>query len=264
MSGASGIVVEGLRKVFHQTGTGQPVVAITRLDFEIARGEMVAIVGLTGCGKSTFLNLLIGLDRPTEGRITIDGKTPYGHFEHFRGKLATVFQQDRLLPWRTALDNARLGLELLDYDPREQVARATTWLTRVGLGGFLGAYPHELSGGMRQRVALARAFAIEPELLVADEAFGHLDEVTAAALRKSFLALARTEGKTTILVTHQLEEAIEMGDRVLVFAKPARLLADMRLGASSPGELPRLRSAIQRLIEANEPDAELGRSSALA
>jgi ABC-type sugar transport system ATPase subunit len=111
MSEVNGIAVEGLKKVFYQTGTGQPVVAIERLDFEIARGEMVAIVGLTGCGKSTFLNLLIGLDRPTEGRITIDGKTPYGDFAYFRGKLATVFQQDRLLPWRTALDNARLGLE---------------------------------------------------------------------------------------------------------------------------------------------------------
>lgn len=262
MSRANGIVVDGLRKVFYQTGTGQPVVAIERLDFDIARGEMVAIVGLTGCGKSTFLNLLIGLDRPTEGSITIDGKTPYGDFDYFRGKLATVFQQDRLLPWRTALDNARLGLELLDYDPRDQVERATKWLDRVGLAGFLGAYPHELSGGMRQRVALARAFTIEPELLVADEAFGHLDEVTAAALRKNFLELARAEGKTTVLVTHQLEEAIEMGGRILVFGKPARLLADIRSGESSAGELPRLRSAIQRVIQANEPEAALGRGDA--
>jgi NitT/TauT family transport system ATP-binding protein len=253
----TGIAVEKVRKVFYQAGTGQPVVAIESLDFEIARGEMVAIVGLTGCGKSTFLNLLIGLDRPTEGRITIDGRTPYGDFEYFRGKLATVFQQDRLLPWRTALDNARLGLELLDHDHREQVARATTWLERVGLRGFLGAYPHELSGGMRQRVALARAFAIEPDLLVADEAFGHLDEVTAAALRQSFVELARTAGKTTVLVTHQLEEAIEMGDRIVVFGRPAKLLADIRLRDTPAGDLPGLRSTIQRVIEANEVEPSL-------
>jgi NitT/TauT family transport system ATP-binding protein len=252
VDGADGILVENLRKVFYQTGTGEPVVAIERLDLHIRRGEMVAIVGQTGCGKSTFLNLLLGLDRPSEGRITIDGRTPYGDFQHFRGRLAAVFQQDRLLPWRTAVDNVRLGLELLGYDRAEQIARATSWLDRLGLERFLGAYPHELSGGMRQRVALARAFAIHPELLVADEAFGHLDEVTAAGLRQTFLELARTEGNTAVLVTHQLEEAIEMGDRVLVFGKPARLLEDIRLNEWPAGELPRLRAAIQRLIHANE------------
>ncbi len=260
MSGSDGIRVEGLRKIFYQTGTGQPVVAIERLDFHIARGEVVAIVGQTGCGKSTFLNLLIGLDQPTEGRIAVDGRTPYGDFEYFRGRLAAVFQQDRLLPWRSALDNCRIGLEILGYDPAEQGKRAETWLDRVGLTGFLSAYPHELSGGMRQRVALARAFAIQPELLVADEAFGHLDEVTAASLRKNFIELVQAQGNTAVLVTHQLEEAIEMGSRILVFGKPARLLADIRLKEWPAGELPRLRSVIQRLIHANEADRAVHQS----
>lgn len=257
MMGADGIVVEGVRKVFHQTGSGEAVVAIDRLDFRIAQGEMVAIVGQTGCGKSTFLNLLIGLDRPSQGRIAIDGRTPYDDFHHFRGHLAAVFQQDRLLPWRTALDNVRLGLELLGYDPAVQVERARAWLDRLGLGAFAGAFPHELSGGMRQRVALARAFAIRPGLLLADEAFGHLDEVTAASLRQTFVELARKEGNTAVLVTHQLEEAIELGDRILVFAKPARLLADIHLQRRPPAELPRLRASIQRMIHANEPDPDL-------
>ncbi len=257
VGGADGILVEGLRKVFYQTGTGEAVVAIDHLDFQIARGEVVAIVGETGCGKSTFLNLLIGLDRPTKGRIAIDGRTPYGEFQYFRGKLAAVFQQDRLLPWRTALDNVRLGLEVLGYDPPEQVDRARNWLDRVGLGGVLGAYPHELSGGMRQRAALARTFAIQPELLVADEAFGHLDEVTAASLRKNFMELIQAERNTAVLVTHQLEEAIEMGNRILVFGKPATLLADIRIKEWPPEELPGLRSAIQRLIHANEPDPDM-------
>lgn len=256
MSGENGIVVEGLRKVFRQTGTGQAVVAIERLDFAVERGEMVAIVGQTGCGKSTFLNLLIGLDRPSAGRIAIHGKTPYGDFGEFRGRLAAVFQQDRLLPWRTAIDNVRLGVEILGHPPAEQDRRARTWLERLGLERFMGAYPHELSGGMRQRVALARAFALEPEFLLADEAFGHLDEVTAAALRRTFLDLARTEGNTAILVTHQLEEAIEMGGRILVFGKPATLLADIRLKAESAEAVAQLRTTIQRMLERNQSDPE--------
>ncbi len=255
----SGIVVEGLRKVFQQAGTGQVVVAIERLDFRVAPGEMVAIVGQTGCGKSSFLNLLIGLDRPSEGRIAVDGLAPYEDFAAFRGRLAAVFQQDRLLPWGTALDNVRLGLELLGVPPEEQRRQARAWLERLGLERFAGAYPHELSGGMRQRVALARAFAVRPALLLADEAFGHLDEVTAAALRRTFRDLARTERSTAVFVTHQLEEAIEMGDRILVFGKPARLLADLRLRGRSPETLPGLRARIQHTIHCNEPDPELAR-----
>lgn len=254
MRGAGTIEVEGLRKVFHQTGTGEAVVAIERLDFVIRQGDMVAVVGQTGCGKSTFLNLLIGLDRPSEGRIAVGGRTPYDDFDHFRGVLAAVFQQDRLLPWRTAIDNVRLPLELLGRDTHEQVARARTWLERLGLARFEGAYPHELSGGMRQRVALARAFAIEPALLLADEAFGHLDEVTAAALRTTFIDLARTEGNTAILVTHQLEEAIEMAGRILVFGRPGKLLADIDLRAWPAGRVAGLRADIQRMLQSNEPD----------
>jgi NitT/TauT family transport system ATP-binding protein len=260
VSRALTIEVERLRKVFVQTGTGESVVAIDRLDFRIERGEMVAIVGQTGCGKSTFLNLLIGLDRPTAGRITIGGKAPYDDFDHFRGVLAAVFQQDRLLPWRTALDNVCLPLELLGRDRDERVRRARAWLGRLGLAGFEGAYPHELSGGMRQRVALARAFAIEPALLLADEAFGHLDEVTAAALRQTFVDLARSEGNTAVLVTHQLEEAIEIGGRILVFGRPGRLLADIDLTGAPAADGPRLRAAIQRMLQTNEPDPAVGAS----
>ena len=252
--GAGAIEVAGLRKVFRQTGTGEAVVAIERLDFEVAQGEMIAIVGQTGCGKSTFLNLLIGLDRPTEGRIAVGGRAPYDDFDHFRGVLAAVFQQDRLLPWRTAIDNVRLPLELLGRDAAEQVARARAWLERLGLARFERAYPHELSGGMRQRVALARAFVIEPTLLLADEAFGHLDEVTAAALRQTFVELARTGGTTAILVTHQLEEAIEMGGRILVFGRPGRLLADIDLRAWPAGKVTALRADIQRMLQDDAAD----------
>jgi NitT/TauT family transport system ATP-binding protein len=259
MKGAGAIEVTGLRKVFHQTGTGDAVVALERLDFRVEQGEMIAIVGQTGCGKSTFLNLLIGLDRPTEGRIAVGGRAPYDDFDHFRGILAAVFQQDRLLPWRTAIDNVRLPLELLGRQPDEQLGRARAWLERLGLGRFERAYPHELSGGMRQRVALARAFVIEPTLLLADEAFGHLDEVTAAALRQTFVELARTEGTTAVLVTHQLEEAIDMGGRVLVFGRPGRLLADIDVRGWPATAVAALRADIQRMLQDNTGDPRFPR-----
>jgi NitT/TauT family transport system ATP-binding protein len=254
------IEVQGLKKVYRQTTTGEAVLAIDELNFRIEPGEVVAIVGQTGCGKSTFFDILIGLETPSGGRIVIGGKTPYGNFDHFRGRVATVFQQDRLLPWRSALDNVCLGLEMLGLPEQEQKARALAWLKRLGLERFLNAYPHELSGGMRQRVAIARAFAVQPGILLADEAFGHLDEVTAAQLRETFLELVRDCKSTAVLITHQLEEAIAMGDRILVFGKPARLLADVRVRAWNGAEHVALREAIQQTLQTNTPDARLARA----
>lgn len=251
------IRVRALRKIFRQKGSGVAVVAIDRLDFTIRRGEIVAIVGKTGCGKSTFFNILIGLEHPTEGSIEVGGRTPYGHFDTFRGRIGIIFQQDRLLPWRTLLDNVTLGLEIMGLDPAEQRARAERWLQRLGLESFLRAFPSELSGGMRQRAALARAFAVNPEILLADEAFGHLDEVTARQIRGQFFDMVRAEHKTAILVTHQLEEAIETTDRLLVFGKPATLLADLRLSGWRSEELAAVRARIQTMLESNKPDPEL-------
>ncbi len=251
------IEVRQLRKVFRQTASGEPVVAIAALDLHIAPREVVAIVGQTGCGKSTFFDLMIGLEHPTSGSIVIGGRTPYGDFDHFRGEIATVFQQDRLLPWRSALDNVCLPLELLRIPEAEQHERATTWLERLGLGRFSAAYPHELSGGMRQRVAIARAFVVQPSILLADEAFGHLDEVTAAELRETFLALARERGSTAILITHQLEEAIAVGDRIVVLGKSAKLLADIHVEQWVKGDYPVLREAIQATLQNNERDLRL-------
>jgi len=253
MTTSIAVDVSNLSKSFRQTTSGQNVTAIGRLDFKIADGEIVAIVGQTGCGKSTFFDIMIGLDHPTEGMISIGGKTPYGDFDHFRGRIATVFQQDRLLPWRSCLENVKLPLELLGIPEKEQRARSLEWLERLGLSKFVDAYPHELSGGMRQRAAIARAFVLKPKILLADEAFGHLDEVTAAELRETFVKLARECGSTALLITHQLEEAITVGDRILVFARPARLLADIRVSDWPETEHGRLREAIQQTLQGQAP-----------
>jgi NitT/TauT family transport system ATP-binding protein len=133
------------------------------------------------------------------------------------------------------------------------------WLERLGLKNFVNAYPHELSGGMRQRVAIARAFVLQPDILLADEAFGHLDEVTAAELRETFLALARECGSTAILITHQLEEAIGVGDRIVVLGKSAKLLADIRVATWQKSEYAALREAIQSTLQGNQPDPRLAR-----
>jgi NitT/TauT family transport system ATP-binding protein len=262
VSVAPPIEVSHLSKSF-RTASGHEVLAIADLDLRIDSREVVAIVGQTGCGKSTFFDLMIGLERPTAGSITIGGKTPYDDFEHFRGQIATVFQQDRLLPWRSAIDNVCLPLELLGLSEKERHDRALAWLVRFGLEAAANRYPHELSGGMRQRIAIARSFVVQPSILLADEAFGHLDEVTATELRETFVALARELESTAILITHQLEEAIAVGDRILVFGKSARLLHDVRAEHWPAADHGLLREAIQVTLQTDVADARLARSAVL-
>jgi NitT/TauT family transport system ATP-binding protein len=247
------LTVERLRKVYRSKGSGGDVTAIADLSFTVDRGGIVAIVGRTGCGKSTFLRILLGLERPTSGSLLIDDFAPYESFQRAKGLIGAVFQEDRLLPWRTAIDNVTLGLEILGLSRGEQLERARKWLATLGLSDFEDAYPGELSGGMRQRVALARAFTIRPKVLLADEAFGHLDEVTAQQLRKEFLRLVHETGSTTLFVTHQLDEALSVGERTLVFDRPARVVMDIDCRELNDQDRADMKRAIQEAI-GREPE----------
>lgn len=219
-----------------QSGQEQGFVALGDLSFTVQEGERVALIGTTGCGKSTCLSVINGLIPVSSGRVEVDGVDPYQEFVRLKRKIAVVFQTDRLLPWRTALDNAAVGLEILGYSKQDREQLTREWLDKLGLGGFENRYPHELSGGMRQRVGLARAFALDPSILLLDEAFGHLDEVTARRLRSDFLELVTSidehkQSETTVVfVTHNIEEAIEVGNRVIAFDRPARVLVDISIG----------------------------------
>jgi len=219
-------------KIFPRPDGRGEFTAVDKLSFEIARGEIVAVLGKTGCGKSTMFNIVAGLIEPSAGEARVVGHDPFREFNFFRGKIGIVFQGDRLMPWRTALDNVLLGLQILDVDPKQAEQTARQWLTRLGLAGHENDYPHALSGGMRQRVSIARAFAVDPEILLCDEPFSSLDEMTARDLRAEFVRLVRQNNKTAVFITHQISEAMEIGDRVLVFHRPARIAYEAQLGAA--------------------------------
>jgi len=223
-----GVPAVELRAVRKEFGLPpQATVALDRVDLSVSTGERVAIVGQTGAGKSTILNLVLGLIAPTSGQVEVLGIDPFTGFATLAGRTAVVFQQDRLLPWRTAVDNAAFGLAMLGVGRDERRERAAVWLRRLGLAGFERARPHELSGGMRQRVAIARAMTVEPALLVADEAFSALDELTAVEVRADLLGVLGETGTTTLFVTHSVEEATLTSDRVVVLRRPGQVAGEV-------------------------------------
>ncbi|GLZ02878.1 sulfonate ABC transporter ATP-binding lipoprotein [Actinomadura sp. NBRC 104412] len=227
--------------------------AVRDLSFGIRRGEIVSIVGVTGCGKSTTFNLILGLFPPTDGTVRVQGHDPHSEFDWFRRRIAVVFQDARLLPWRTALQNVKVGMKFAGIPKEHWDARARDWLSRLGLAGREDAYPHQLSGGQRQRVSLARAFAVDPEIILCDESFSALDEITATALRAEFVELVRANGKTGVVITHSLGEALTLGERILVMRPPGHLADDVAVPADpSPEELEKLR---ERVLTAMTPEA---------
>jgi NitT/TauT family transport system ATP-binding protein len=197
----------------------ESVTALENFSLEVRGGEFVSIVGPSGCGKSSFLNIVLGLIRPDHGEIYINGVGIAGPGQ----ERAMVFQEFGLLPWRTVTANVELGLELKGVSPAQRKQHATELIKLVGLNGFESHYPHELSGGMKQRVGLARALATDPEVLLMDEPFAALDAQTRDLMQTELLQIWERTKKTVLFVTHSIEEAAYLSDRVIVMtARPGR------------------------------------------
>ena len=250
-SDSAAIHLDHVSKVFGKPGTDAAYRAVDELNLDVRPGEMLALLGKTGCGKSTIFNMIAGLTEPTSGTVRVSGRDPFADFDSFRGKMAIVFQNDRLLPWRTAIQNVELGLEMLGMLAGERRATAQLWLTKLGLGGHEHDYPHALSGGMRQRVSIARAFATNANILLCDEPFSALDESTAGKLRAEFTRLVKENGKTAVFITHSISEALEIGDRIVVLKRPARIAYDVSFdGETGAEERGLIRSRIGEVLEA--------------
>ncbi len=230
------IEVCAVEKVFHRAGQ-ESVKALDGLTFAIAEGEIVAVVGPSGCGKSTLLRILAGLTAPSRGSIVRPGGAPF--------RAGVVFQDARLLPWRSAAANIRFAFEGSHSGgrgvPADAAARVAAVLNLVELTGFPDRYPHELSGGMQQRVALARALVVAPQLLLLDEPFAALDALTRATMQEEVARIVGGARKTALLITHDIDEALLLADRVLVMSpRPGRFLAEHRIALPRPRTLDHL------------------------
>jgi NitT/TauT family transport system ATP-binding protein len=215
------IKVEGVSQAFGAEGDPRRVVALESATLDIARGELLCLIGPSGCGKSTLLNIVGGLATPSTGRVTIDGHEVRGPSPQ---KVAYVFQENTLFPWRTVIDNVKLGMAFQGVAKAEREDRARHSLETVGLSDFAQHYPAQLSGGMKQRVQLARALGLQTEILLMDEPFAALDEQTRMVLGEDLSVLLARTGKTIIFVTHSLVEAVFLADRVAVLtARPGRI-----------------------------------------
>jgi NitT/TauT family transport system ATP-binding protein len=221
--------------VAFRLGDNRVYTAVEQARLRIEHGEFVAIVGPTGCGKSTLLNVAAGLLRPASGAVRIFGSPLVG----LNRQAGYLFQADALFPWKTAIDNVAIGLEIAGVPRAGALERAQTWLTSVGLGAFAGRYPHMLSGGQRKRVALAQVLIRDPKMLLMDEPFGPLDAQTRQIMGNLLLDLWNADRKAVLFVTHDLEEAIALADRVVIMsAGPnARIIGDWRVPLARPRDI---------------------------
>ncbi|MDB5655459.1 MAG: transporter ATP-binding protein [Tardiphaga sp.] len=230
---ASAVALDGARVAF---GVGKHVyTAVAQATLDVADGEFVAIVGPTGCGKSTLLNVAAGLLPPASGSVRIFGEPLQG----LNKQAGYLFQADALFPWKTARDNVAIGLEMAGIARGQALDRAQAWLVSVGLGGFGERYPHMLSGGQRKRVGLAQVLIRDPKILLMDEPFGPLDAQTRQIMGDLLLRLWSAQRKAVLFVTHDLEEAIALADRVVIMsAGPAsRIIGDWRVPLPRPRDI---------------------------
>jgi len=231
--GAEQIALQNVGKRY-ETASGV-VPAVEAVSLTVQRREFVTLLGPSGCGKSTVLGMIGGLVRPDAGRVLIDGEPVVAPNPH---KVAVVFQDAGLFPWRTALDNVGFGLELQGVGAARRREIALGLLEPMGLRGFEGKYPRELSGGMRQRVAIARALALDTPVLLMDEPFGALDEQTRLLMGEWLVGIRRRTPKTVVFVTHSLQEAIALSDRIVVMtARPGRVKEVVEVGLPYPRHL---------------------------
>lgn len=222
-----------------EAGRSERVQVLKGFDLQVREGEFLSILGPSGCGKSTFLNILAGLANKTGGTLEVDGKPLKG----INRNQGVVFQGYALLPWRTVLDNVAVGLEIRGVGKAERLEKARQYIDLVGLSGFASRYPHELSGGMRQRVAIARSLVYEPDLLLMDEPFAALDAQTRESLQDELLRIWDLHKKTIVFITHSLDEAIFLSDRVAVMTpRPGRIKEIIDINLERP-RLPQLRNS---------------------
>lgn len=231
------ITAEQLTMTYAGRNAHDPIMALDGISFRIAEGELVSIVGPSGCGKTTLLRILAGLEQPTSGYYQISQRDPN------RPPVAMVFQQAGLFPWLTVTQNITYGLRLRGLAKAEQAALAQHWLAAMSLERFAHSYPAQLSGGMQQRVGLARAFAYNGEVLLMDEPFGALDAQTRLLLQQTLLETVAQTGQTLVLVTHSIEEALTLSDRVLMMsARPGRLIGELAVPFDRPRDAITLRT----------------------
>jgi NitT/TauT family transport system ATP-binding protein len=210
------------------------ILVLNNVSFSVGKDEFLCLVGPSGCGKSTLLRIIAGLEKPDQGRILFNGQS----IEAPSPKIAMVFQLFGLLPWKTALENIEVPLEVVGIAKQIRIQIAKEYLRMVGLEGFENTYPHDLSGGMRQRVGIARALALKPEVLLMDEPFSSLDELTAKTLRELVLSIWREPALPTnrfIMVSHNVEEAVFMADRIVVMSpRPGKVVGEIRVDIPRP------------------------------
>jgi NitT/TauT family transport system ATP-binding protein len=236
------LTLRNVRKVFGSADNGvEQVLAVNDVSFDVTAGEFLSIIGPSGCGKSTLLRIIGGLLPASSGELTVGNEQVNGPHPW----IGMVFQEESTFPWRTTLANVEFGLEMHGMAQRERREKAREMIRLVGLSGFEERYPSELSGGMKQRVAIARTLAYDPAILLMDEPFGALDAQNRELMQEELQAIWNLTRKTVVFITHDIEEAIYLADRVIVFtARPGKVKADLRIDLPRPRAIEIKKSAV--------------------